>query len=433
MVAGMSQSGTKIPDPGPIATRGARRCRRPVVAALLGLLLALLAPALAAAQPRGNPFTVRGVAVDETAGSVTQARDQALLVGQRKALNRLFDRLVVAADRPRLPQLPRNEMLRLVEGIQVADEKSSATRYIARLIVTFHKDRVRALLRDNGVRFAETQAKPALILPVLEQGGERLLFDDANPWRDAWLAQPPALDNLLPLVLPLGDLADVATIGPNDAAFGDERRIGQMAERYQVDSVLVALAELGRDYAVDRPTLDVSLRRYGGVGAKLLVERFELQANETVEAMLARAAATLTAGLEEDWKQETALTFDAEQRLSVQVPFDSFADWLTIRRLLQRNAMIRRVEVLSLRRSDAQIALEHAGLPSQLQVALAQDDLELRQSDGFWLLGRRGRLPGGVSSEPMLPTDTADTPGAGEAPAAASPPPPAPTLVPARR
>ncbi|MEQ9643699.1 MAG: DUF2066 domain-containing protein [Alphaproteobacteria bacterium] len=359
----------------------------------------------ALAQGRGDPFTVRGVEVDESANSVTQARDRALLVGQRRALDRLLRRLVVAADVERLPRLPNNEMLRLVEAIQVASEKSSATRYIAELIVSFRKDRVRALLRANDVRFAETRAKPALILPVLEEGGERLLFDDANPWREAWLAEPAAAESLMPLMLPLGDLADVATIGPNDAAFGDERRIGQMATRYEVDGVLVVLARLGRDFAADRPTLDISLRRYGGVGARVMVDKFEAEPGETVEALMARAVTALVAGLEEDWKQETASARGVEQRLSVQVPLVDFQDWLTIRQRLLRNAMVRRVEILSIRKSDAQLALDYEGLPSQLQVALAQDDLELREQDGFWLLGQRGRLPGIAAQDVPTPAD----------------------------
>ena len=425
--------------------RRADRLRWPLIAAFFALFAAL-APSLAAAQPRGDAFTVRGIEVDETASTAAQARDQALLAGQRKALDKLFDRLVLAEDRPRLPSLPQNEMLRLVEGIQVANEKSSATRYLAAMTVSFRKDRVRALLRDNGVRFAETRAKPALVLPVLEQGGERLLFDDANPWREAWLAQPSAIDNLHPLVLPLGDLADVATIGPNDAAFGDERRIGQMGERYDVDSVIVALAKVGRDYAVDQPTLDVSMRRYGGVGAKLLVERFDTQPGETLEQMMGRAVAALTAGLEADWKQETALAYGQEQRLSVQVPFGGFEDWLAIRQALQRNALIRRVEILALRRSDAQLALDYAGLPSQLQVALAQEDLELRERDGYWMLGRKGTLPDSIVRGTMPPSDATGLPGT-TAPATdastmtpvpagavdASPPPPSPTLVPAKQ
>lgn len=430
MVTGMSQSGTTILKTRPNAIGPVTNLWRRCAAALAVLLAAAVLPAVAAAQPRADPFTVRDVPIDETAASTGAARDAALVAGQRLALNRLFDRLVVAADRPRLPQLPQNEMLRLVEGIQVADEKSSATRYIARLTATFHKDRVRALLRASDVRFAETRAKPALILPVLEQGGERLLFDDANPWREAWLNHPPAFDSLLPLVLPLGDLADVATIGPNDAAFGDERRLTQMADRYKVDSVLVALARIGRDYAVDRPTLDVSLRRYGGVGAKLMVERFEPQEGETLEAMLARAVASLTTGLEEDWKQETALAYGIEQRLSVQVPFGGFADWQAIRGALARNALIRKVEILSLRRSDAQLALDYAGLPTQLQVALAQDDLELREQDGYWLLGRRGTLPGDVTAAPLASDATAAPPPTVDA-APLNAAPPATTTAPA--
>ncbi|MND06534.1 hypothetical protein D3C83_279610 [compost metagenome] len=60
---------------------------------------------------------------------------------------------------------------------------------------------------------------------------------------------------------------------------------------------------------------------------------------------------------------------------------------MRVRRGLAATAIVRSVEVASLSRNEARVTLQHAGEPSALTAALAQQDLELSESaDGFWTL-----------------------------------------------
>jgi hypothetical protein len=62
------------------------------------------------------------------------------------------------------------------------------------------------------------------------------------------------------------------------------------------------------------------------------------------------------------------------------------SDWLAMRRRLGGAAVIQRVELASITRSNAQIVIHYLGRPEQLGSALAQRDIELVQEDGFWIL-----------------------------------------------
>src|SRR6202035_4182592 len=63
---------------------------------------------------------------------------------------------------------------------------------------------------------ADNGTKPIVVLPVLQVGGKATLWDDPNPWRDAWQNRP-AGGNPTHLLVPLGDVGDVAVIDADKA------------------------------------------------------------------------------------------------------------------------------------------------------------------------------------------------------------------------
>jgi hypothetical protein len=263
------------------------------------------------------------------------------------------------------------------------------------LTIEFKKDAIRGLLRSASLTFTETRARPTLVLPVLESGESRLLFDD-NPWLLAWSAEGAALGTMFPILIPIGDLEDVAAIDAELALNGDEKAILTIAGRYGATNVLVVVASL-----VDRGerrNLDLELRWHGPLRRGTEVSGLLAGADETTEALLARAVAETAHDLEEAWKRQTLLQFDQERRLSVRVPIEGLADWVRVQRRIGRNGMVRKFAIDSISRQAVQLHLDYLGDTRQLAVSLAQDDLDLVEEDGFWILNLR-RGPGGTAAE----------------------------------
>jgi len=361
------------------ADRRERVCRCAVGAAALVLIWLGLAVAPAQAQAlRGDSaaFTVRNVLVDRTAATAAQARELALADGQRAALRRLFERLVPRSEYRRLPNLPESRIGDLVENFEVQNERTSAVRYIATLTFRFRADDVRTLLRNANLPFAETYAKPYLVLPVLRDHGVALLWDDPNPWRAAWGRLTP-FGGLAPLVLPRGDLQDLSDINAEQARAGDDPRLSALARRYNVAGVYVADATLDTNDA-GRAVLQVSLSLYGGTtGEQTVVDSYVANSGEDSDALMQRAALEVTRGIEERWKGEQLLQFGREATLTVAVSFDDIVQWVAIRRRLADLAIIRRSDIMTLTRHQAVLNLVYIGDDSQLRVALAQRDLQL--------------------------------------------------------
>ncbi len=348
------------------------------VLGLLGLALALVGaslPALAQQRTDFPAYTVRDVKVDRTAATAAAARDAALLEGQRIALRRLIERLTPRTEQRRLPNLNDARIGDLIENLEVQEERSSTVRYIASLTFRFRPDEIRNLLRNASVPFAETVAKPYLVLPVLRRDGLTLLWDESNTWRAAW-GRVPQNDGLAPLVLPRGDLSDISDINAEQALRGENARLRALVVRYGVNGVLVADGTF--DATGTRPTLQVSVSRYSGIiPEQTIVESYTAEANEDEGALMQRAATAIARTLEDQWKNEQLLQFGREEKLTVAVGYDDVKDWVNIQRRFGELTLIRRSDVVSLTKHEAIVDLTYIGDENQLRQALAQRDLEL--------------------------------------------------------
>ena len=368
--------------------------RRPLAAivAISILLPPLLGVRAALAQVR-DVFEVKGVAVDVTADTAAAARVQALADGERIAYGRLLRRLVPIVKQHQLPDLGSGAVAQLVKDFSVAEEKTSSVRYLAKLDIRFKGEEIRRLLIDYAIPFAETPSKSLLVLPVYQEAGALLLFDDPNPWRDAW-GKGAAGDGLVPLVLPLGDLADIAAIGAEQAISGDGQRLSAVARRYGAGDTLVAHATLRLDPLSRRPNVEVYLTRYGSaLQEQTFVKSYTSKGEENLGDLLARAAADLSRQVQDNWKNDNLLRFTRQAVVAVTVRIGGLGDWLAVRERLGRVAVIRKAELVLLSRDEVRVNLHYIGEPEQLSLALEQADLAISRDGDDWILNLIPKLP----------------------------------------
>ena len=355
----------------------------------MALLLAALGSAAEAAGPSRDIFTVSPVAVDVTAANATAARDQAIAEGGQRAFRQLLERLTLAADRGRLPKPGAAQINDLVQGFEVAHERRSGVRYLADYTFHFRPEAVRQVLRQAGIGYAETPSKPLIVLPVLRDGERTVLWDDPNPWREAWGRAAP-VPGLVPLVRPLGEIEDVEAIDPDAAAHGDDQRLQAISRRYGGDDVLVTQATVKTDGAPH--AVDATSTRYspGMPGTEQSwAAAITANAGESDADMMGRAIAQTLAQVEEAWKRANIIDFRQSGTILARVPAGSLQDWIAVRDRLSGIASVRSSRLVSLDREGARVEISFAGDPAQLRLALAQRDLELSGNDPEWVLQRR--------------------------------------------
>ena len=374
------------------------------VAATIATVIAI--PAVRAQTE--NVYTVAGVSVDRTAETAAVAREQAIAAGHRLAFNRLLARIVPAARRGQLAALAQRDIVPLVLSFEIESEKRSSVRYLGMLTFRFRRADVRRFLQDNGVNFAETRSKPVLLLPVYEFAGAKLLWDDPNPWLAAWNAVPPS-DGLVPVHLPVGDLADVRDISAEQAAAGAEQPLALIAERYGASAVVVAEASINVDAASGVRALNVSTRYFGGTSAnRTAVRSFVFGEADTDETVIGRAALQVAMQIEDDWKQENLIRFDNLNSLVADISLSELRQWVEMRERLRKIAFLQRWQLVAVTRRSATVRLTYYGDAEQLRIALAQRDLVLEQGAVNWSLRElRDARPDTV---PETLADPADAP-----------------------
>ena len=361
---------------------------RMLAAALL--LLAGLAPGPAVAQRRGDLYTVSPVPVDITAENALAARDKAIAEGEARAFKTLIERLVQPDQRKNVPNVTAAQMNDLVQGFEVAHERRSGVRYLADYTVHFRGDAVRQLLRGAGISFAEVASKPVLVLAVYSVNGTSILWDDPNPWRNAWQSTNPG-SGLVPVVRPLGQIEDLQAIDAPAAMAGDDEKLRAIAQRYGNPDVLVSVATPRLDGS-KVTGLDVTTTRYtpGAPGGE---QRWVIadvaNPGETTDALMARTIADVMQQVEQAWKEASTLDTKTTGVLLARVPAASLQDWVAVRDRLANIPAVRGSRLVSLDRQGAKVELRYVGDPQQLRLALGQRDLELSGNDPDWVLQRR--------------------------------------------
>ena len=366
---------------------------RTLRALALACLLAWWPPTLARAQT-APLFQVSGIAVDATAGDAVAAREQALLQGQIEGLHRLLRRLTPAAEHDRLPTVGAAEIQRYVQNFEITDERVASNRYLAQLTVGYDPEAVRNLLQGQALSYSETVSEPLVILPVYQVPGGPRLWPEDNPWWQAW-AEHLDPERLLRLVLPLGDLEDMATVTADAAIAGDAAALEALARRYGTDDVLVAIATPrgGATTAAGgtRPGLEIDLRR-DGIQANP-PETLEGRPGETLDVLMAEAVVGIQDTLDERWKAANLLRYDQAASMLVDIPIEQLADWVEISRGMEGLREIVGIQVASFARKNVRAQIQYLGDQFRLEEALARIGLGLSREGESWRLLRMGASP----------------------------------------
>jgi hypothetical protein len=361
---------------------------------VVALLLLFVAP-LRQAAAQDDPFTAT-VTVDATSDNVAKARDTARLDGARKALDAVVAKLAGGPDKAKPLKLSDNQVTDLVASFEVANEKMSAVRYTADYTYHFKQGPVKQLLQQAGIAINDANApatpnqiptgKPIVVLPIYQDGATALLWDDPNPWREAWSQRAPSSSGA-DLVVPLGDASDLAAIDADKARGGNAAALGAIAKAEGAEDalVMVAVQRVG-----DKPGLNVTVRRYHlGQFVDVHFDSIDGNPGEAPTVLFQRAADTIAADIGNGWKNAKG-DLGEQQQASVEVvaPINGLDDWIKLRDQLATVPSVRKVELKSLSRQEATVDIQYVGNMDQLKANLSAMKLDLQGGDPVWRLAR---------------------------------------------
>jgi len=248
----------------PIQTRLERLAaigRRPVWVALCAVLLALGVAGISAllAQiegDRGIPpiassedIQVSGIEVNVHADSAEEARSEGWQLAARKAWEKLNG-----------PKMPDGQLDAMVTAIVIEHEQIGPRRYIARLGVIFDRAKAGQFVSAAGGA-ARMRSAPLLVIPVLQSGGVRQVFEVRGPWQRAW-ANFQSAASPIQYVRPTGAGGDSLIVTAGQAGRRSRLWWRTVLDQFEAADVLIPVARLERQWP-GGPVIGTFTARYG--------------------------------------------------------------------------------------------------------------------------------------------------------------------------
>ncbi|MGH1456640.1 MAG: DUF2066 domain-containing protein [Alphaproteobacteria bacterium] len=336
------------------------------------------------AQAYDSIFVVEGVEVDVTAENSVTAQDKAFEKAQVQAFEILSKRMVDDAQATSLPMPDSLTISSFIQDYEITSEQLSAVRYIGTYTFRFREKAVSDYFSVSGVSYTNTSSNTLLVLPIFQKHGKNTVWSEDNIWLTRW-SNENLSGGLVPVEVPIGDLADIADIDDNNALSYNRRNLDRMLGRYGASeaAVMIAVPDMtllsvtsGSDTAKGR--LRISIYRTDRATAEH-VQDIELQANgsETRDKLYSRAVLQSYAVLQKDWKNKTLASAADTQNYYVRVSFRTAKQWSTIRQALLTTSGLRSFQIMSLKKNEAVLSFSYRGDAYHLRNALRGDALIL--------------------------------------------------------
>jgi hypothetical protein len=117
-------------------------------------------------QAQAGTYTVSGIPVDVTAADASTARDQAIVDGQRAALQKLVENMMGAEKAKEIPLPSDDEISAMVQDFEVENERVSSVRYVGSLTYRFLSDPVDRLVGRAPAGTIDSTTMPMPAGPV---------------------------------------------------------------------------------------------------------------------------------------------------------------------------------------------------------------------------------------------------------------------------
>lgn len=341
------------------------------------VILCLCQLPLGAAHAGDDPFTIGNIKVDASASSASEAFNIAVNAGRRNAWDVLVHRLTRQQDWAKVPPVDDGGLQRMIRGYRVADERRSTTRYVAAVTYTFNADMVRRFLRGASIAYADSAAKPLLVIPLAPA------YAPDSKWTAAWSGAHTAAG--VPLALPGSDPLDVAALGPLRFESAEWSDVEPSASRVHAAQAALVLA---KPPASGSMMLKIRILSAGPV-QDLPDTVVPIPPGTRPEKGYGDAALAASAAIGDAWKARAAIDFNRQSMLTADVHLDSLAQWGAIQQKLAAIPIVMNVNVTAMDTGEARIVIAYAGTLAQLDDFLSQAALDLTNRGGTWWLSAK--------------------------------------------
>ena len=314
---------------------------------------------------RAELYLVPDVAVSADLASVTISREAAFANGQVEAFWRLMNKLAATEDIQRLPMFSQNDIAGLVQDVSVQEEKTTDTKYMGSVSVRFKPKAVQDLLTSYQIPFLMKEPPHYLVIPILLQNGETLVFEEDNPLRPV-LAQTFKETKLYDTSFPIGDINELTAV-QTYLTTGDATALYPLLKTYGAARLLlVTVAQRGALVQVQSLVLPSTDKTDGQS-----VEQQHILPDGYLDNALPRLTKELVAEMTRGWRAVYTNHFEKPNSFYAIVRIDNLSEWRIIRDELKKATGVEAVYVRAYRGDSLLIELTYKGTSEQMAAHIA--------------------------------------------------------------
>lgn len=192
---------------------------------------------------------ISGIDVNVHADSADAARKEGWVIAQRKAWEKLGG-----------AKIPDSQLDAMVTAVVIEREQIGPRRYIARLGVIFDRGKASQFVSVGGGA-VQVRSAPMLVIPVLQSGGARQVFEVRGAWQRAW-ANFQSAASPIQYVRPIGGGGDSLILSAGQTSRRSRLWWRNVLDQFEAADVLIPVARLERQWP-GGPVRGTFTARYG--------------------------------------------------------------------------------------------------------------------------------------------------------------------------
>ena len=334
---------------------------------------------MSAGLARADLYQVSGIPISAELNSAKEARTAAIENGETDAFWALIKKMVAPEYQQQISMPADTDIRAWVQTVSLANEKNTATKYMADLSVRFDEKKVQNFLTQNNVPYLTKDLPDMVVVPVFQKGGSRHTLEEGNPLF-AYLTKNPPENDLWKAIVPTGDLEEIMSV---QEALNNENRgaLTNLGHKYGVQSVMVVQVTQQGPYVManvsyipEQPNLNnrVDVMEPGG----------------KLDAVIPDLWRKIVEEQEHKWRETKTQNFESKMTFWVQVPIQKLSEWTALRQKLLKADFIENFSVRGFRPNEVWISFGFKGTSTDLNQQLKPFGVALmvENQSGFWVL-----------------------------------------------
>ena len=309
---------------------------------LIGLVLGLGVKIASA-----DLYRVSEIPISAELNTANEARAAAIENGETDAFWALMKKMVPADNQQQIPMPAEADIHRWVKTVSLANEKNTATKYMANLSVGFDEGKIQDFLTQNHIPFLTKDLPNTVVVPVMQKSDRILTVEEENPLY-GYLKNNPVKNDLWKAVLPAGDLEEIVLV-QNAFAGHDKGILSELAEKYEAESVMIVKVSQKGPYV----TANVS---YVPAQPALDNQVDVVAANGRMTAVLPELWRNIVDGQERKWREIKTQNFESQMTFWAEVPVRTLGEWTALYKKLKKADCMEGLDVRGFRPNEVWVS-----------------------------------------------------------------------------